>query len=452
MTLLITHKKEVILVFNIVDKTDYEFSNFFPLPFFSIIIKGQLHTFATVENAFQALKFVLCGKEKHEKECCELFTLFKNATPSELKNLERKDAEYQVYYYEYKWRQFKGAVLRELLSIKFTKYPFLREKLLNTASCVLFEKSEIYRRESKTFGVDAYMRGENLLGLLLMQVRKKMQASYYDQLQPAGFPFDFADLTSLVLPAVDRDIQTKFEEIRGLVLFYGSEEYLLRSEKEERDSLTFNLWTTSASFSASFLSWYLLTPASLLSWLPLFVSTHIPDHTESTVQSSRRSARAINIVYWPESDGYMSSHVSHSSRKDPSIASMKIYPVIEQLFMCMGMDGLSVAVSENGSAMIFLCFNIAESSEAYDQFITFFNPVEPADHERRSVPHDIKITGVQLRDFLYKFKTVLGHDDRSSYFHLSTDILSNQIISEYNSWCQWRQSQIGQRQKIGMRH
>lgn len=130
-------------------RNDYAFlSNFFVLP-----QKLNFHgyRFTNSEAAFQAMKCPDRAKE------------FENLTPSMAKRLGRHVPLLP------NWDLIKDDLMSEIITAKFTQFPQLRMKLMNTAPAVLIEGNSW---GDTYWGVDG--TGENHLGIILMQLRNDL--------------------------------------------------------------------------------------------------------------------------------------------------------------------------------------------------------------------------------------------------------------------------------------
>lgn len=131
---------------------DYRFlSNFWPSP-----LRYHGEWYPTVEHAFQARK---------TKNIDERRMIQSAASPALAKQLGRKVT------LRANWDELKVDVMLALLRLKF-KAPGLRQQLLATGNAELVEGNWW---GDTTWGV-CRGEGKNLLGKLLMQVRKEIQA------------------------------------------------------------------------------------------------------------------------------------------------------------------------------------------------------------------------------------------------------------------------------------
>jgi len=125
-------------------------SNFYRTP----IEVGGL-TYPTVEHYYQASKTLL--SEEHE--------MIRSLTTP-------KEAKFAGYHVTLRrgWEEMKEGIMLEGLRAKFSKYPILREKLLSTGDAGLHEGSPW----DKYWGY-AKGKGQDRLGILLMQVREELR-------------------------------------------------------------------------------------------------------------------------------------------------------------------------------------------------------------------------------------------------------------------------------------
>ncbi|WDR22179.1 hypothetical protein PJM41_0094 [Salmonella phage vB_SenS_UTK0009] len=137
---------------------DYSFlSNFYPSPIKVISPDNKMFIAATVEHAYQAAKTIIPDQYK--------FVILAN-TPGRAKKLGREVT------IRNDWDSEKDSVMLELLRQKFS-IPELKQLLLATENALLIERN--------TWG-DTYWGeyrgiGENMLGMLLMQVRSEIKNS-----------------------------------------------------------------------------------------------------------------------------------------------------------------------------------------------------------------------------------------------------------------------------------
>jgi ribA/ribD-fused uncharacterized protein len=133
---------------------DYAFlSNFYPAP---ISYMGQ--TYANNEAAFQAQK-TLSAREQRK------FCIFRMHNPSDAKKLGR-DLTLRP-----DWEKVKVRFMYEICMCKFMQNPELRDKLLATGESTLVEGNNW----GDYFWGKVNNCGENQLGIILMDVRAKLQ-------------------------------------------------------------------------------------------------------------------------------------------------------------------------------------------------------------------------------------------------------------------------------------
>lgn len=130
-------------------------SNFYPAP---VAYMGQ--TYASSEAAFQAQK-TLSVKEQQQ------FSIFRLHKPSEAKKRGRR------LTLRPDWDAVKIRCMYEICMCKFMQNPLLRQKLLDTGDCLLQEENVW----GDTFLGTVNGRGENQLGLILMDIREKLKCN-----------------------------------------------------------------------------------------------------------------------------------------------------------------------------------------------------------------------------------------------------------------------------------
>jgi ribA/ribD-fused uncharacterized protein len=152
---------------NVINSFDREYdflSNFFPS-----VIRWNQKDWPTVEHAFQAAK---CLNEA-ERELIR-----SAASPRKAKALGRK------VHLRPDWEENKEDVMRELVGLKFRQHPDLARRLLATGEAVIVEGN---RYHDNVWG-DCYcglcqgVKGQNLLGQIIMQVRGELKADRSDSL------------------------------------------------------------------------------------------------------------------------------------------------------------------------------------------------------------------------------------------------------------------------------
>ena len=145
---------------------DYFFlSNFYESPIV-IEFEGQPYTFATGEHAFQGMK--VAAALHPEDNARQLRLLEKAPTPGKAKYWGRS-----IRIDATRWDAMSVRCMRRTLALKFGQHPTLTSRLLATGGTKLVE----YNDWSDTlWGVDAATgRGENRLGVLLMELRTSLQ-------------------------------------------------------------------------------------------------------------------------------------------------------------------------------------------------------------------------------------------------------------------------------------
>src|SRR5215218_28349 len=134
-----------------------EFSNFAHFP---IRLKGR--TWPTTEHYFQAQKFA--GTDDAHAEAIR-----KAGSPMLAARMGR-DRKKKL---RRDWESAKVAVMREALLAKFEQHPQLRELLLSTADAKLVEHTE----RDDYWGDGGNGSGRNMLGQLLMEVRRRLSGA-----------------------------------------------------------------------------------------------------------------------------------------------------------------------------------------------------------------------------------------------------------------------------------
>lgn len=129
-------------------------SNFAAYP---IKLKGKV--WPTSEHYFQAQKFV---GTRHEKE----IRLAKSPMIAARMGRDRKRPLIK------NWESVKNDIMSKALYAKFTQYQELREALLNTNNAKIIE----HTINDSYWGDGGDGNGKNMLGLLLMELRKKLMA------------------------------------------------------------------------------------------------------------------------------------------------------------------------------------------------------------------------------------------------------------------------------------
>jgi ribA/ribD-fused uncharacterized protein len=136
---------------------NFYLSNFYRAPI-TTVYNGETITFRTSENYYQAMKF---------RKDPEKFTQILNAkTPREAADLGRTFTDMDP-----DWDKNKVEIMESIVFEKFKQNLDIREKLLATGDEHLIEASP--RDSFWGFGPDK--KGKNMLGIVLMNVRKKLR-------------------------------------------------------------------------------------------------------------------------------------------------------------------------------------------------------------------------------------------------------------------------------------
>ena len=132
----------------------FEFSNF--LRDYPITLKGK--SWPSTEHYFQAQKF---HDDNLQKEVRHAYTPRDAARMGRNRNNPlRKD-----------WESVKDNIMREAVRAKFSQYPELKELLLQTGEAKLVEHTE----NDSYWGDGGDGSGKNMLGIILMEVRKELR-------------------------------------------------------------------------------------------------------------------------------------------------------------------------------------------------------------------------------------------------------------------------------------
>lgn len=132
-----------------------EFSNFAPFP---ITIQGK--RWPTSEHYFQAQKFLNLA-DREEVRQARTPALAATLGRSRKKKLRRD------------WDAVRVSVMRSALQAKFEQHPELRALLLSTGERRLVEHTE----NDDFWGDGGDGSGDNMLGRLLMDLRRQLQAT-----------------------------------------------------------------------------------------------------------------------------------------------------------------------------------------------------------------------------------------------------------------------------------
>lgn len=132
----------------------FELSNFAAFP---IIMDGK--RYPTVEHYFQSMKFITTLPEYAEK-------IRLASTPKQAKFLGSD----RTRPLRLDWNDVRLDVMYKAVEAKFTQHTYLKQMLLDTAGCDLFENSP----SDYYWGVGRNRTGDNHLGKILMDIRDKM--------------------------------------------------------------------------------------------------------------------------------------------------------------------------------------------------------------------------------------------------------------------------------------
>ena len=148
---------------NKMDITSFDFSYRFLSNFFVSPIVANNKVWPTVEHLYQSHKTM----DRHEREKIRLAK-----TPTEAKRIgERVTLRRE-------WEKVKKETMLECVRLKFSQHPDLAKKLLETENTFLVEGN---RWHDNVWGDCRCLkckdiRGQNLLGKILMQVRSELKA------------------------------------------------------------------------------------------------------------------------------------------------------------------------------------------------------------------------------------------------------------------------------------
>ena len=133
----------------------------FPLDNFSPfgLIMNDLF-FSTSEHAFQYLKFVDTNKELAEKIRTAL-------SPDDARNIAHENKQYRPS----NWSELKYNKMKEVLKLKVSQNPKVKEVLLNTNNLII---AECCIDEDTDWGIDNNNQGENHLGNIWMDIREEL--------------------------------------------------------------------------------------------------------------------------------------------------------------------------------------------------------------------------------------------------------------------------------------
>jgi len=134
-----------------------DFSNFAKFP---IKLKGK--TWLTSEHYFQAMKFEP-SKDKEE---------IRKAKKPMIAALMGRDRKRKL---KKNWESIKDNVMRDAVFAKFSQHKALMQLLLSTGSSKIVEHTD----NDSYWGDGGDGKGRNMLGIILMETRKKMQLSQF---------------------------------------------------------------------------------------------------------------------------------------------------------------------------------------------------------------------------------------------------------------------------------
>lgn len=154
------------------DEQNGYLSNWYPAPFkLGFNTKpGELFTFSNVEQAMMASKALLMGDVKS-------FNIILNQpNPKKVKALGRKVQNFNPQI----WDQYKKLIVKNANLAKFMQNPVLLQQLLETGNAYLAEDSpydKVWGIGTKSASVKAKRtwKGQNLLGVILMEVRDELR-------------------------------------------------------------------------------------------------------------------------------------------------------------------------------------------------------------------------------------------------------------------------------------
>nr|CAG8489919.1 1512_t:CDS:2 [Entrophospora candida] len=152
------------------DEPYYEFTNFkenFPIKAALVPRPGsapEVKSWPTSEHLFQAAKF-----QNTRREICDLIR--KCYKPRDAFNMARR---YQQFT-DPNWHEINVNVMEWVVKKKFEQHPILAKRLLETGDKILVEHTELDR----FWGDGGDGTGSNMLGIILMNVRKELRDSNY---------------------------------------------------------------------------------------------------------------------------------------------------------------------------------------------------------------------------------------------------------------------------------
>ena len=144
------------------DITDFRGQYDFLSNFYACVVEFDGVDYPTIEHAFQAAKTHDFAKRR----------IIRNAaTPSEAKRLGRRLQRRDDWY------DISLQVMEDLVRQKFTRYPELRQNLLETGSAMLIEGNNWNDRFYGAVwdSTQEVWVGENHLGRILMKIRAELR-------------------------------------------------------------------------------------------------------------------------------------------------------------------------------------------------------------------------------------------------------------------------------------
>lgn len=134
-----------------------ELSTYYESPINFRLIDGSLEVFPTAHHLYEAHRYL--DNPDAMRKIAQL------KTPEESRKLAQSLKE-QVKYDDKKWTNNKSIYLNEILALKFTQHPNLKDVLLNTGKNKLY-----YANVDPFLGTSTDGKGLNILGLSLMRLR-----------------------------------------------------------------------------------------------------------------------------------------------------------------------------------------------------------------------------------------------------------------------------------------
>ena len=159
--------QNIIIFFGANNPNGY-LSYWFPSPL-QLIFQGKLYHFQNAEQAMMAGKAMLMGD-------IEAFNkISQQPDPKKVKALGRKVKNFDPVL----WDKYKYQIVKTAVQAKFMQNPDLLTQLLSTGDAYLAETSpydKVWGTGSKSTN-PKYWKGQNLLGLILMEVRKNLTST-----------------------------------------------------------------------------------------------------------------------------------------------------------------------------------------------------------------------------------------------------------------------------------